>query len=64
MHDNDHSAVALPMIKIISAWAAAIGLQTWGDLASFLAACYTLLLIAEWIYHKFIRPIKDHHDTH
>ncbi len=56
MNDNDHtSAVAMPAFKIFTAWLAALGLQTWGDFASFLAACYTLLLIAEWVYKKIKR---------
>ena len=58
MNDNGHTSVAMPMIKIFTAWLAAIGLQTWGDFASFLAACYTLLLIAEWVHNRFLRPKK------
>lgn len=53
--NDDHSTVALPVFKIVTAWAAAYGLTTWGDLASFLAACYTFLLICEWCWKKFIR---------
>lgn len=53
MNDNDHTSVAMPGIKIFTAWLAALGLQSWGDFASFLAACYTLLLIGEWFYKKF-----------
>lgn len=49
---DDHTTVTMPVLKIISAWAAAYGLQSWGDLASFLAACYTSLLIAEWVWKK------------
>ena len=55
MNDNDHTSVAMPVIKIVSAWLAAIGLQSWGDLASFLAALYTALLIAEWVRNRFFR---------
>lgn len=55
MNDNDHTSVAMPAIKIISAWLAAVGLQSWGDFASFLAACYTALLIAEWVRNRFFR---------
>lgn len=58
MNDNDNTSVALPMIKIISAWLAAVGLQTWGDFASFLAACYTMLLIVEWVHNRFFRRKK------
>ncbi len=55
MNDNDHTTVAMPAFKIFTAWLAALGLQSWGDFASFLAACYTLILILEWIYKKFKR---------
>lgn len=58
MNDNDHTSVAMPMIKIISAWLAAVGLQSWGDFASFLAAVYTALLIAEWVKNRFFKPKK------
>jgi len=59
MNDNDHTSVAMPMIKIVSAWLAAVGLQSWGDFASFLAALYTALLIAEWVKNRFFRQKKD-----
>lgn len=52
MNDNDHTTVAMPAFKIFTAWLAALGLQSWGDFASFLAACYTLLLIGEWFFKK------------
>lgn len=48
----------MPMIKIVSAWLAAVGLQSWGDFASFLAAVYTALLIAEWVKNRFFKPKK------
>lgn len=82
MNDNDHSSVAMPFFKIITAWAAALGsqisavavavqawasslglhtvtsamgFQSWGDVASFMAAVYTALLIAEWVRNRFFR---------
>lgn len=85
MNDNDHTSVAMPVFKIITAWAAALGsqisavalavhtwasllgfhmvasalgLQSWGDAASFLAAVYTALLIAEWVHNRFFKPKK------
>ena len=57
MTENDQATVAAPVIKIITAWTAAIGLKTWGDVASMLAAAYTALLILEWFWKKFWRPI-------
>ena len=60
MNDNDHTSVAMPAFKIFTAWLAALGLQSWGDFASFLAACYTALLIAEWVYKKIKRsPTRE-----
>lgn len=43
--------VAAPGIKIVSAWAA-VGITSWADAASFVAFCYTMLLIAEWAWKK------------
>ena len=51
MNDHDHT-VTLPILKIISAWAAALGVASWGDFASLMAACYTSALFAEWVYKK------------
>jgi len=53
MNDHDQT-VSMPIIKIASAWVAALGITSWGDFASFMAACYTSLLIAEWVYKKFL----------
>ena len=55
---NDDATVHAPVLKIISAWLVALGFKSWGDIASFLAACYTLLLIAEWFYKKFWKSRK------
>lgn len=59
MNDHGNISVAAPTLKIISAWAAALGLQSWGDVASFLAALYTALLIAEWIRNRFKRNKRN-----
>lgn len=59
MNEHDHISVAMPTLKIISAWAAALGLTSWGDVASFLAALYTALLIAEWARARFRRNKLD-----
>ena len=53
---DDNTTVAMPILKIISAWAMAFGLKSWGDVASFLAALYTLVLIGEWVYKK-LKPL-------
>lgn len=54
MNEGDVS-VGAPAIKILTAWLAALGLQSWGDVASFLAVLYTALLIAEWVRNRFVR---------
>ncbi len=56
---NDHTSVDHPVIKIISAWAMAFGLSSWSDFAAFLAAVYSLLLISEWFWKRFWRPMLE-----
>jgi hypothetical protein len=51
--------VAAPVLKIASAWAA-VGITSWADAASFVAFCYTLILIAEWAWKKFKAGRKGH----
>ena len=55
--------VAAPVVKVVSAWAI-VGASSWAEfastIASILAACYTLLLITEWFWVKFWRPIFEH----
>lgn len=60
--------VPMPVIKLASAWAAVglakflsllhfIGITSWAEGASALAALYTGLLVAEWFWKKFWRPV-------
>jgi hypothetical protein len=56
--EQQHSVVAAPVIKVVSAWAA-VGFTSWTDVAAFLAAIYSLLLIAEWVWKKVGRPFAD-----
>lgn len=58
--EQQHSAVAAPVIKVVSAWAA-VGFTSWTDVAAFLAAVYSLLLIAEWLWKKLGRPFCELH---
>jgi hypothetical protein len=51
--------VAAPVLKIASAWAA-VGITSWADAASFVAFCYTLILIIEWAWKKFKATRKRH----
>jgi hypothetical protein len=47
--------VAAPVLKAATAWAA-VGITSWADAASFLAAIYTAVLLAEWLWKRLIRP--------
>jgi hypothetical protein len=52
---NDDHTVSHQFIKVLTALAAGFGLKSWGDVASFCAAAYTLILIGEWLYKK-VKP--------
>ena len=42
------------LVKAGTVWAA-IGITSWADFASFLAALYSLLLLGEWMWKKLIK---------
>lgn len=50
--------VAAPAVKIVTAWAA-VGITSWAEAASALAALYTVLLIAEWLWKRLVRPFCE-----
>jgi len=54
------TSVASPGIKIATAWAA-VGVTSWAEFASVLAALYTMLLIGEWLWKRLIRPFCEKH---
>ena len=58
---SEHTSVDHPILKIISAWAVALGMPSWSEFAAFLAACYSLILICEWFWKKFWRPLLERH---
>ena len=49
---EQHTSVTHPVLKIVTAWAAALGIASWSDLAALLAALYSLILICEWLWKK------------
>ncbi len=51
---NDEK-IAAPGVKIATSWLAAVGIGSWSDFAAALAAIYTLLLIGEWVWKRFIK---------
>jgi len=53
MTHNDNT-VGDPILKLASVWAA-VGITSWADAASALAAIYTCILIGEWVYKKFFK---------
>lgn len=55
---EQNTSVASPGTKIVSAWAI-VGLTSWADIASALAALYTLLLICEWLWKRLGRPFCE-----
>lgn len=50
-----------PWLKAITALAAGFGVSSWSDFAAFVAAVYTLVLMAEWFWKKFWRPLLERH---
>lgn len=54
--DETHSTVSQPVIKVLSVWAA-LGITTWADAAASVAFFYTVLLIVEWFWKRFWKPV-------
>lgn len=50
-------SVTHPVMKVATVWLAALGVTSWGEFAAFLAAIYSLLLILEWCWKKFVRDL-------
>lgn len=49
--------IAHPVLKATTAVAAAgIAGYTWSEIAAFLAAVYTAILIGEWLWKRVIKP--------
>lgn len=53
---DDASKVNHPGLKLASVGVVWIGSMTWGEIASMLAAGYTLLLIVDWLWKRLGRP--------
>lgn len=64
---NQSTEYSFPIMKLVSvwlAWAAALGIRSWGDaaqfagfIASLLAAIYSLCLLSHWWWRHFWRPV-------
>lgn len=55
---EDTVSVAHPVVKVASVWGV-LYITTWADVAAALAALYSLLLIAEWVWRKFLRSLCE-----
>lgn len=55
---QNQDSLLVPGLKIGSAWGA-VGITSWADAASFLAALYTFLLVLEWLWKRAVRPFCE-----
>lgn len=46
-----------PVLKAVSVGVAWLGGMTWGELASMLASIYTGLLIIDWLWKRWLKPL-------
>lgn len=46
-----------PVLKIFSAILASLAGMSWGEIASMLAAGYTVLLIVDWFWKRIFKPV-------
>ena len=56
---STESSVGQPILKILSAWVAAIGISSWSEAASVVAFIYTVGLLTEWWWKRFWRPMLE-----
>lgn len=55
---DQHTSVDHAAAKVASVWAATL-FTSWADVAAFLAAIYSLLLIGEWLWKRLGRPFCE-----
>lgn len=55
------TSVSNPVLKAVTALLAGIGVSSWSDMAALLAAVYTLCLLSEWLWKRFVRPFAEVH---
>jgi hypothetical protein len=46
--------------RIASLWGM-IGITSWADFAAFAASVYSMLLVAEWLWKRLLRPFCEEH---
>ena len=52
---KDHVSVDHPVLKLATAWLAAVGVGSWSDFAALCAATYSVILIGEWLWKRVFR---------
>jgi hypothetical protein len=54
MFSNNNPHIENKLEKVFSLWAL-IGVTSWAEFASFLGAIYSMLLISEWFWKRFLK---------
>lgn len=57
----EQPTVSAPFAKAGGGLLAAFGIASWSDVAAFLAALYSLIVILEWCWKKFARAYLERH---
>lgn len=55
---NDPETTVGFTARVASLWGL-IGITSWSDFAAFLAAIYSLILICEWLWKRFVRRFLE-----
>lgn len=50
------STISHPVAKAVSLWTV-VGISSWTDAAAFVGFLYSLLLIGEWLWKKWLRGV-------
>lgn len=53
--DVQHDVIAHVAVAWVGVIFAKLGIHTWSDLAAVLASIYTLLMIGDWVWRKWVR---------
>jgi uncharacterized protein HemY len=58
LEQHTNSVIDHAGLKVVTVWAM-VGITSWADVAAFLAAVYSALLILEWLWKKFLRTFCE-----
>jgi hypothetical protein len=57
MTRNDQAfSVGHPVLKVLTAWLAVVGISSWAEAAAFIGFLYTLCLMGEWVWKRIVKP--------